>query len=211
MRSEQSKEFTMTKNVLPIGDDVLAALVNGTSSLRDKALVLILAESGLRLREVVELNRTSIAPENHESADGTVHTLGCGQAITSKTTGAVRDFFIGPIAMATLDDYLTTVRCDDTQAPMFCSTDGKRMNPTTVQRVVQRSIMRLGLAPFPTHAFRVGLAWRFSKAGMSRCFLSKLLGYSDRELYKMLVWPTRDILIREYLCAIATFPWYQKS
>src|ERR1035437_67432 len=33
MRSEQSKEFTMTKHVLPIGDDVLAALVNGISSL----------------------------------------------------------------------------------------------------------------------------------------------------------------------------------
>ena len=206
-----SKEFKMTKHALPIGDDVLAALVNGTSSLRDKALILILAESGLRSSEVVELNRTSITQENHESADGTVHTLGCGQAITSKTMGAVRDFFIGPIAMAALDAYLTTVRCDDTQAPMFCATDGKRMNSTAVQRVVQRSIMRLDMAPFPTHALRVGLAWRFSSAGMSPSSLRKLLGYSDRELYKMLVWPTRDILIREYLCAIATFPWYRQG
>ena len=56
----------MTKHVLPISDDALAALVNGITSLRDKALVLILAESGLRSSEVVELNRASIAPQNHE-------------------------------------------------------------------------------------------------------------------------------------------------
>jgi integrase len=210
MRSEQSKEFKMTKHVLPISDDALAALVNGITSLRDKALVLILAESGLRSSEVVELNRASIAPQNHEFADGTVQTMGCGQAITSKTKGAVRDFFIDPIAMAALDAYLTAVRCDDIHAPMFLSTDAKRMNPPAVQRVVKRLILRLGLAPFPTHAFRVGLAWRFSNAGMSPSLLCKLLGYSGRELGKVLVRPTRDTLVGEYLRAIASFPWYQK-
>jgi integrase len=200
----------MTKHVDPISDHALAALVNGIPSLRDKALVLILAESGLRPGEVVELNRGSVAPQNHEFADGAVQTMGCGQTITSKTTTTVRDFFIGPIAMAALDAYLTAVRCDDAQAPMFLSTDGNRMNPPAVQRIVQRSILRLGLARFPTHAFRVGLAWRFSMAGMSPFLLCKLLGYSGPELGKVLVRPTRDTLVGEYLRAIASFPWYQK-
>jgi integrase len=209
--ANNQKEFKMPKHVLPITDDALAALVNGIPSLRDKALVLILAEAGLRSSEVVELNRASIAPKNHEFADGTTQIIGCGQAITSKTPGTVRDFFIGPVAMAALDAYLIAVRSDDTQAPMFLSADGKRMNPPAVRKVVQRSILRLNLAPFPTHAFRVGLAWRFSNAGMSPSLFCKLLGYSGRELGKVLARPTRDTLVAEYLRAIASFPWYQKS
>jgi integrase len=210
MRSEQSKEFKMTSHVLPISDDALAALANGIPSLRDKALILILAESGLRPSEVVELNRTSIAPQKHEFADGTLQTMGCGQATRCKTKGTVRDFFIGPIAMAALDAYLAALRCDDTQAPMFLSTEGERMNPRALRRVVQGSILRLGLASFPTHAFRVGLAWRFSDAGMPPSLFCKLLGYSGREFGKVLVRPTRDTLVGEYLRGIASFPWYQK-
>ncbi len=62
----------MKKKITTIADDVLAVLVTGIPSLRDRALILVLAESGLRLGEIAELDRTSIASKSHVLPDGMV-------------------------------------------------------------------------------------------------------------------------------------------
>jgi site-specific recombinase XerC len=197
------------KKITTITDDVLAALVTGTPSLRDRALILVLAESGLRLGEIAELDRTSIASKSHALTDGTVRIIGRGQVIESKCRGAVRDFFIGPFAMAAVDEYLRTVRCDDHEAAMFLSTDGRRLDSRAIQRIVRKLTDRLGLTPILTHGFRCGLVLRLFNAGSPPCGVKRLLGYSRAGSSDEIVPPTQDTLVCNYLRAIGSFPWYQ--
>jgi len=199
----------MKKKINTIADDVLGALATGTPSLRDRALILVLAESGLRLGEIAELDRTSIALESHVLSDGTVQIIGRGRVIESKWRGMVRDFFIGPFAMATLDEYLKTVRCDDHETPMFLSTDGRRLDSRVIQRVVRKLTDRLGLTPINTYGLRCGLVLRLFNAGSSPCVVKRLLGYSRYGPYKEILPPTQEELICHYLRAIGSFPWYQ--
>jgi len=198
----------MNNRVVSVSDDALGALFNGIFALRDKAIVLLLAESGLRMSEVVALNRSSIRVEIHQMPDGTAKPIGYGQVIQAKTTGLEREFFVGPATIAALGAYLEAERNGDTQAALFLSTNGKRLDSQTVRRIVQKWTMQLGLAPFATHALRVGLVERFCNAGMHYQIVKKLLGYSGRDYFKVLSHPTRDMLIREYLGAITSFPWY---
>jgi site-specific recombinase XerD len=191
-----------------IADDVLAVLANGITSLRDRALILVLAESGLRLGEIARLDRSSIASKSHVLPDGAVRIIGSGQAIESKWEGTVRDFFIGPLAMAALDEYLSKVRCDDREAPMFLSTHGRRLDSKAIQRVVQKLTDRLGLTRIQTYGFRYGLVLRLFNAGSSPCVVKRLLGYSLAGSFNEIMPPTQDTLVCDYLRAIGSFPWY---
>lgn len=201
----------MTKPVLTVSDDVLAALVNGITSLRDKALILVLAESGLRLGEVAGLDRTSIASKSHVLPDGTVRIIGRGQAVECKWRGKIRDFLVGPLAMAAIDEYLMTVRCDDNRAPMFLSADGGRLDSRSIGNIIRKLTNRLGLTAIHIYGLRYGLVLRLFKAGSSPCIIRGLLGYSRDRSFEEILPPTEDTLISEYLRAIASLPWYQKS
>jgi integrase len=199
----------MKKQITTIADDVFTMLANGTTSLRDKALILVLAESGLRLGEIAELDRTSITSQRDTSPDGTARIFGRGQALESKSSGRGRDFLIGPYAIAALDAYLTTVRCDDNQAPMFLSTDGRRLDSRAIGNIVRKLIGRLGLEPFPAHGFRHSLVLRLYTAGLGASVLKTLLGYSNTMYSGDHAPLTQDTLLREYLRAIGSFPWYR--
>jgi site-specific recombinase XerD len=199
----------MKKKITRMADEVLASLVKGTTSPRDSALILILAESGLKLSEIAELSRSSITSQRDAYPDGAGQVFGRGQTLVPRWSGRARDFLIGPLAMAALDAYLTTVPCDDNQAPMFLSTDGRRLDSRAVGNIVRKLIRRLGLAPFPARGFRHSLALRFVHAGLGVDVLKKLLGYSDTSCFENHVLLTLDILVCDYLRAIGSFPWYQ--
>ena len=51
---------TKTTRCNAVGSDAMAKLVSGITDLRDKALVLLLIDTGLRTGEVTELDRDSI-------------------------------------------------------------------------------------------------------------------------------------------------------
>jgi integrase len=201
----------MTTSITAIADDVLAALVAGITSLRDRTIILVLAESGLRLGELAMLDRNSITTKSHGLADGKVRMIGRGQAIESKWSGTVRDFFIGPLAVASLIEYLSTVRCDDKETPMFLSTDGKRLDPKAIDRILRKSTDRLGLTPIRAHGFRQGLILRLFNAGSSYSIVKRLLRYSLPATSGEIVPPSQDTLISDYLRAIGSFPWYRTT
>lgn len=201
----------MKRQITMIADDVFTTLANGTTSLRDRALALVLAESGLSLGEIAGLQRTSITSRCYVGADGIVQVFGRGQTHVPKWSGRTRDFLVGPLAMAALDAYLTTVPSDDNRAPMFHSIKGRRLDSRAVGNIVRKLIGGLGLAPIPASGFRHSLALRCVHAGLSTEVVKKLLGYSSTSRFENHVLLTQDAILREYFLVIGSFPWYRKS
>jgi site-specific recombinase XerC len=195
---------------LSISNDGLAILANSNVSVRDRAIFMILAESGLRASELTELDRASILPQSCVIRNGQVQTCGHGKVKQGKYRCRVREFFLGPAAFAALEEYLAATLTDDIQQPMFCKRDGRRLQPWVIQKTIREMCVKLDQLPIGIHALRQSLALRFVDAGLSSHSLRRVLGYSDPGQSQVIMRPTRDILLRDYLRAIVSFPWYQK-
>jgi len=195
---------------LSISNDGLAILANSNVSVRDRAIFMILAESGLRASELTELDRASVLPQSCIIRNGQVQTCGHGEAKQNKYRCRVREFFVGPAAFAALQEYLAATLTDDIEQPMFCKRDGRRLQPWGIQKTIREMCVKLDQLPIGIHALRQSLALRFVYAGLSIHSLRRVLGYCDSEQSQVIMRPTRDLLLRDYLRGIESFPWYQK-
>lgn len=195
---------------LSISNDVLAILANGNVSVRDRAIFLILAESGLRASELTELDRASILPQSCVIRNGQVQTCGHGEVNQSKYRCRVREFFVGPAAFAALQEYLAATLTEGIEQPMFCKRDGRRLPQWVIQKTIREMCLKLGQLPIGIHALRRSLALRFIYAGLSIHSLRRVLGYCDAEQSQVMMRLPQNLLFREYLRAIESFPWYQK-
>jgi len=195
---------------LSISNDGLAILANSNVSVRDRAIFMILAESGLRASELTELDRASVLPQSCVIRNGQVQTCGHGEVKQGKYLCRVREFFVGPAAFAALQEYLAATLTDDIEQPMFCKRDGRRLQPWVVQKTIREMCVKLDQPPIGIHALRQSLALRFVYAGLSIHSLRRVLVYCDSEQSQVIMRLTRDLLLRDYLRGIESFPWYQK-
>lgn len=83
-------------NELPraVDDHVLAALVEGITDKRDRAIVLLFLYSGLRLSELRQPNKDSIVSRKRTLPDGTVEYFGSGEVVGKGEKR--RQFIVGP-------------------------------------------------------------------------------------------------------------------
>ncbi len=195
---------------LSISNDGLAILANSNVSVRDRAIFMILAESGLRASELTELDRASVLPQSCVIRNGQVQTCGHGEVKQSKYRCRVREFFVGPAAFTALQEYLAATLTDDIEQPMFCKRDGRRLQPWVIQKTIREMCVKLDQLPIGIHALRQSLALRFVYAGLSIHSLRRVLGYCDSEQSQVIMRLTRDLLLLDYLRGIESFPWYQK-
>jgi site-specific recombinase XerC len=114
---------------LSISNDALAILANSNVSVRDRAIFMILAESGLRTSELTKLDRASILPQSCVIRNGQVQTCGHGKIKQGKYGCRVREFFVGPAAFAALEEYQAANLTYDIEQPMFYKRDGRRLPP----------------------------------------------------------------------------------
>ncbi|MFQ5586276.1 MAG: site-specific tyrosine recombinase/integron integrase [Thermodesulfobacteriota bacterium] len=138
-------------------------------ALRERAIIEILYSSGLRVSELVGLDRGDV-----DRSLGVVRVLGKG--------GKERLVPVGKTALDALRRYLEK-RDDaatDMKAPLFLTKRGKRIYPRAVQRVVRRSAAVSGIAKRPSpHSLRHSFATHLLDAGVDLRAIQEMLGHAS--------------------------------
>lgn len=158
-----------------VDDETLATLVDGTSNIRDRAMILVYLYSGLRLSELAGLNRDSIVTRKRTSPEGIAEYYGYAEVVGKGKKR--RDIRIGPKALIALGEYIRTRRQNDQNPALFLSSHRKRISERAIQHVLDRWCKRLGLPHIHVHQLRHSFATRNVNAGMSLSVLQSLLGH----------------------------------
>jgi len=141
------------------------------ASLRDRALLELAYSAGLRLSELVGLDRRDV-----DRANGLVRVRGKGRR--------ERIVPVGKGALAALDRYRATLEtpapagAQAPDAPVFVNPRGQRLSGRTVQRVVRRRLGEVagGLGVTP-HALRHSFASHLLDSGADLRAIQELLGH----------------------------------
>lgn len=142
--------------------------------LRDHSILELLYASGLRVRELAGLN-----DENLDMAQQLVRVFGKGRK--------QRIVPFGEYAARALSAYLSerdrlrlAIPEDDGQIPMFVSVRGRRLNARDVQRLVEKTRLRLPSGRHLTaHTLRHTFATHLLERGADLRAIQELLGHSS--------------------------------
>lgn len=179
-----------------VEDNVLAALVDGITDKRDKAIVLLYLYSGLRLSELVQLNKDTITMRKRKSPAGTVEYFGTGEVLGKGRKR--RQFLVGPAAILALGEYIKECRMKDKNPALFLSQRRQRISCRMIQEIVNKWCKKLGLPHIHVHQLRHSFATRNVNAGMSAAVLQSLLGHAGLNTSQRYFRVQPDRLAREY-------------
>jgi len=135
---------------------------------RDRAIMELLYTSGIRLRELTALNM-----EDLDLQERVMRVKGKGKK--------ERLVPIGLPACKAIRDYLEeTARSSEKGAtPLFIGRQGKRINPRTVERIVDKYTQRSGMRKVSPHAFRHSFATHLLGMGADLRVIQELLGHES--------------------------------
>jgi integrase/recombinase XerC len=142
---------------------------NDAASRRDRAILELLYGTGIRLQELVGLDREDVDLEG-----GTARVLGKG--------GKERIVCFGPPTTRALRNYLGTDRSSlpGKGGPLFPGRGGRRLSRRTVQRRVSRHLSRLARAGGRSpHALRHSFATHLLDHGADIRAIQELLGHAN--------------------------------
>lgn len=151
--------------------------LNKRSGIRDRAILEMLFSTGLRVSEMVKLNRDEV---NLNSGEFTV--IGKGRK--------ARTVYLSPVAKDWIKRYLSLRR--DSFKPLFLRYSGKnmeendfdgeslRLTPRSVQRLVKKYVINAGISVDATpHTFRHTYATGLLREGADLRSVQELLGHSS--------------------------------
>jgi integrase/recombinase XerC len=177
---------TLPANDLKEALDRLAA-ADDRSAPRDRALLELAYSSGLRLSELVGLNRGDV-----DRGAGLVRVRGKGRR--------ERIVPVGDGALRSLEGYLAarprTVRGDE---PVFIGPSGTRLSGRTVQRVVRGRLVEVarGLGVTP-HALRHSFASHMLDRGADLRAIQEMLGHRSLATTQVYTHVSRSRLLQAY-------------
>jgi integrase/recombinase XerD len=138
---------------------------------RNRAIILMLAESGMRVGELCRLRDTGV-----DLQERTAWIRGSG--------GRRRAVFWGPETAAALGRYL--LLRGEGEGVLFCGLSsrnrGAALTPGSVRRMIKGLAKRAGIAlpkGAPVHSFRAFFAQRMLEAGIDGLELQQLMGHAD--------------------------------
>lgn len=140
------------------------AMIENSYSLRNAFVISLLYSSGIRLSEMLQLNRGQIVDQQFT-------VIGKGSK--------ARLCFIDDRTQALMDEYLA-MRKDNSEALIVSAQNKQRMTPTNVQLLIKNSAERAGIKQRVTpHTLRHSFATNFLKNNGNMRYLSTMLGHSS--------------------------------
>lgn len=139
----------------------------GSLALRDRAMLTLLYSTGLRVGELVQLQRDDIDYD---------------QALVLIRRGKGGKFRVVPLGISTdkaIDKYLAT-RKDDSPA-LFVTDDGQPITHSTISMLLKRKGQKIGKHLYP-HLFRHSFAVQFLRNGGKLEVLKQIMGHSSYEV-----------------------------
>jgi site-specific recombinase XerD len=138
---------------------------------RNKAITLVLFDSGVRLSELI-----GIRLEDVNTSNGNIRVMGKG--------GKERVVRIGKVAQKSLWRYLMH-RPDNGRMELWLNEEGKPLSPVAVQCMVKRLKERAGIdGGGSVHRFRHTFALNFLRVDKNVFNLQYLLGHSELEMVR---------------------------
>jgi integrase/recombinase XerD len=160
----------VAKKRLPVlTAEQLQHILKACENPRDKAIVLFLADSGLRREEACLLNWGNV-----DMTSGLVR-VGRGKG------GKARSAVIGALTRRALLKYRRTVQDTSDNAPLFQSRTRERFTGSGLRLVFRRLSLKTGIKVSP-HAMRRTFAILSLRAGMNTLHLQNLGGWSSLEM-----------------------------
>lgn len=174
---------TLAKKVLPaLTADQVDAILDACITRRDKAMLLLLLDSGLRASEAVALNVGDI---DMKSGSVTVHQ---GKQQKDRIT------FVGATVRKAIKLYLMERDGPDAKAPLFVSErSGERLTYFGLAQVIKDLRTNAGVL-FSAHSLRRTFAIGCLRGGMDIFVLAKLMGHADITVLKGYLDIVRDDL-----------------
>lgn len=148
--------------------------------IRNRAILELIFSTGMRISEVVNLNRDQIKFKDGRIVDDRIYILGKGKK--------QRFVYLTPRAIEFIQEYLTE-RKDDYPA-VFIPTKGTRfatgnaykirLSQNYIQMKIKEYRIRLGIiVPTSAHSLRHGFATYIAEEGANPVAIQKLLGHSN--------------------------------
>ena len=165
----------------PVTPEAAAALIDnarseGWTGARDVAVLTLLYGAGLRISEALSLNRGDVPASDGGKAWNTF------EAVRIRGKGdKERIVPVLPVVREAILDYLARVPKDlEPEDPLFIGVRGGRLNPRTIQMLMQRLRSALGLADSATpHALRHSFATHLLSGGGDLRTIQELLGHAS--------------------------------
>lgn len=140
--------------------------ITSSDNLRDQLIFNLIVTTGLKVSEIVQLDRSDILPNMRQ--------------ITAGSTNKRRTLLLDPATAVLLEKYLTTRR--DTLPALFIrqknrSSSSNRLTPRTIQRVIRQSSPDSSLTP---SKLRHQYANELFSEGVSTTQAGNLLGHTNK-------------------------------
>ena len=153
------------------------------SSARNKAIICFMLASGVRISELIQLNRDDIDFQNKEC-------IVFGKGAKERTV------YLDDVAVSMLQRYLDT-RKDDKPA-LFPGRGSDRMTDNGVRAMMKRLEETSGVENIHPHRFRRTMATAMSKKGMPVDEIAILLGHEDVRTTMKYICKDKNTVKRHY-------------
>ena len=164
-------------------DDEVSKILDACKTLRDRALVLLLLDTGIRIEEASKLLIGDVDKET--------------VTVRSGKGAKYRVVFVGAKTRKAILKYLGTDRKSSIPAsPLFVTYDApyKALTTSGLMQIMKRLRMATGIKHLLAHTFRRTFAIASLRSGMAVHVLAKLMGHSDIQVLRAYLDITKDDL-----------------
>jgi integrase len=176
----------MRAEMQDVGENEVRTVLQSIRRAQDRAIIALIANSGLRPGEITQLNLNSIQ---------ILESPHVGIGWVQGKRGGQREFFVDPVALRYLNEW-TAERGGRSSEPLFVDSRHRRLNSASIVRRLRRWSKRLGIAGLGGR-LRCLFFVRLFIFGMTPSVVKRLGGYMDE------ISTPREVMIGQYLAALA--------